>query len=52
MKLFQTDLEDGPYRVAYGGMCAGFVVEGGGRCAPVLCRNTSYWVQVVVRVFR
>lgn len=36
-------LEDGLYRVEHGGLCAGFVVQGGRviRCAPILRR----WVK-------
>lgn len=38
-------LADGLYRVSHGGVCAGFVVEGGAvvECAPVLRRRIDWW---------
>lgn len=45
-------LKDGLYRVTYGTLCAGFVVCGGRvtRCAPVLQKRISYWVNKAERV--
>jgi hypothetical protein len=39
-------MKNGLYRIEWGSICAGFVVEGGAvtRCAPVLRKRLTYWI--------